>query len=161
MNICTITPIVLEPYSTEMLIVVSGHSSEEVKEWFKECHVGTKFKNLKDIKKHYEWVNEHLDTFDKLQKDFEKLDQHGVGGSNGIYAYYELKSYPGTKARIVILKYGFDPANWKHMTTLAHEMLHVCQEFLPQFLNRDEEAEAEAYFHSYLMEKAYTPFITE
>ena len=159
MNTCIITPIALEPYSTERLIVVSGHSCKEVKEWFKDCHSDTKFKDLKDIKKHHQWMKEYLDIFDKLKNDFKKLDQHGKGGANGVYAYYKLKSYPGNKARIVILKYGFDPSNSSHMITLAHEMLHVCQEFLPQFLNRDEEMEAEAYFHSYLMEKTCDAFL--
>jgi hypothetical protein len=59
----------------------------------------------------------------------------------------------------VILKYGFSPSNPRNMQTLAHEMLHVCQEFLPDFLNRNDEMEAEAYFHSYLMESCYKLFL--
>jgi len=34
---------------------------------------------------------------------------------------------------------------------LAHEIVHVCQFFLPDVLNRDREYEAEAYLHTYLM----------
>jgi hypothetical protein len=45
------------------------------------------------------------------------------------------------------------------MRTLAHEVLHLCQEFLPNFLNRDEEMEAEAYFHSHVMYSAYKLFL--
>lgn len=36
---------------------------------------------------------------------------------------------------------------------LAHEVTHICQFFLPRVLNRDEEHEAEAYLHSYIMER--------
>lgn len=36
--------------------------------------------------------------------------------------------------------------------TLAHEVLHITQYFLTDVLDRDVENEAEAYFHSYLME---------
>lgn len=34
---------------------------------------------------------------------------------------------------------------------LSHEITHICQFFLPEFLDRDKEHEAEAYFHSHLM----------
>lgn len=34
---------------------------------------------------------------------------------------------------------------------LAHEVLHICQYMLPDILDRNEEHEAEAYFHTYLM----------
>ncbi len=37
--------------------------------------------------------------------------------------------------------------------TLAHEVLHICQFMLPDILDRNREYEAEAYLHSYLMEK--------
>lgn len=36
---------------------------------------------------------------------------------------------------------------------LSHEVLHICQFFLPDILNRDKETEAEAYLHTYLMRK--------
>lgn len=34
---------------------------------------------------------------------------------------------------------------------LAHEILHICQFYLPDLLNRDREIEAEAYLHTHLM----------
>ena len=34
---------------------------------------------------------------------------------------------------------------------LAHEVLHICQFFLPPILNRDREWESEAYLHTHLM----------
>lgn len=37
---------------------------------------------------------------------------------------------------------------------LSHELLHICQFYLPSInVNRDKEIEAEAYFHSFLMQK--------
>jgi hypothetical protein len=36
---------------------------------------------------------------------------------------------------------------------LAHECLHICQYMLPDVLDRNKEHEAEAYFHTYLMQK--------
>lgn len=38
------------------------------------------------------------------------------------------------------------------MCVLAHEILHICQFFLKDVLDRNKETEAEAYFHTYLME---------
>lgn len=37
--------------------------------------------------------------------------------------------------------------------TLAHEVLHICQFYLPELLDRGKESEAEAYLHSHLMEQ--------
>jgi hypothetical protein len=34
---------------------------------------------------------------------------------------------------------------------LAHEVLHICQFFLPDCLDRNKEHEAEAYLHTHLM----------
>jgi hypothetical protein len=34
---------------------------------------------------------------------------------------------------------------------LAHEVLHICQFYLSDILNREQEKEAEAYLHTYLM----------
>jgi hypothetical protein len=36
-------------------------------------------------------------------------------------------------------------------TSLAHEILHICQFLLPEYLDRNKEVEAEAYYHSHLM----------
>ncbi len=38
-----------------------------------------------------------------------------------------------------------------HMVKLAHEVLHICQFYLPTFLDRDREYECEAYTHTYIM----------
>jgi len=36
---------------------------------------------------------------------------------------------------------------------LAHEVLHICQFFLPDILDRNREIEAEAYLHTHLMKQ--------
>lgn len=38
-------------------------------------------------------------------------------------------------------------------TNLAHEVLHIIQWLLPRLLNRQKEAEAEAYLHSHIMDQ--------
>ena len=34
MNTCVIDSVTLEPYSSELMIIVSGYNCDEVKEWF-------------------------------------------------------------------------------------------------------------------------------
>lgn len=36
---------------------------------------------------------------------------------------------------------------------LAHEVLHICQYMMPDFLNRMQEHEAEAYTHTHIMQQ--------
>ncbi len=52
---------------------------------------------------------------------------------------------------IIYLKNRFDFDNDDDYVCLAHEIVHICQLFLPDIMNRDEEKEAEAYLHSHLM----------
>jgi hypothetical protein len=159
MSTIIIDSIPLEPYSYDRLIVVSGHNADEVIAWFKENYGSIDTRDLKKIKKHHEWVREMVAEINDLRKDLEELDQYGVSSSNGMYTWQDLKSYPNSKFRMIILKYGFDPTNPHNMGTLAHETLHLCQEFLPIFLDRNKEMEAEAYFHSHIMEKIYSLFL--
>ena len=92
------------------------------------------------------------------QDELDGFDQGGTAKGNAVYSYSKAKSC-GFMMRMIVLRYGFKASSPENMRTLAHECLHVCQEFLPQFLNRDEEVEAEAYFHSYLMESIYKLFL--
>lgn len=39
---------------------------------------------------------------------------------------------------------------------LAHEVLHICQFYLPDVLDRNREIEAEAYLHTHLMQQCLT-----
>ena len=43
---------------------------------------------------------------------------------------------------------------------LAHEVLHICQFYLPGVLNRNKEHEAEAYLHTHLMQQCLKTFRT-
>lgn len=40
------------------------------------------------------------------------------------------------------------------MCKLAHEIIHICQFFLPDILDRNKEIEAEAYLHTHLMQQS-------
>lgn len=53
----------------------------------------------------------------------------------------------------IILKDQFDFSD-QSMCTLAHEVLHICQFYLPDVLDRNKEHEAEAYLHSHIMREA-------
>lgn len=46
----------------------------------------------------------------------------------------------------------FDFLDMNHYCMLAHELVHLCQFYLPDVLDRNVEHEAEAYFHTYMME---------
>lgn len=49
---------------------------------------------------------------------------------------------------IIIREFNFKDEEY---IRLAHEILHICQFFLPDVLERDREFECEAYLHSHLM----------
>jgi hypothetical protein len=159
MNTIVIDTIELQPYDHDRVIVVSGHNADEVIAWFKEHNSNPGSNNLKEIKQHFAWVNEMVEQIEDCREDLAGMDKDGGSSTNGMYAWEKLKSYPGSTFRMIILKYGFKPSNPAHMTTLSHEVLHLCQEFLPTFLDRNLEKEAEAYFHSYIVEKIYKLFL--
>lgn len=50
----------------------------------------------------------------------------------------------------VIFTDNFTFNDW-HYCKLAHEVLHICQFMLPDFLDRNKEIEAEAYLHTHIM----------
>ena len=158
MNKCAIDTIILEPYSTERILLVSGYSCDEVLDWYHNSMGKPESNKLSEIQKFYRLKDEYVRFIEDNRGDLDGLDKDGGGIGHGIYIYRESLEN-NCKLRMVILKYGFSPSNPDNMRTLAHEMLHVCQEFLPQFLNRDEEMEAEAYFHSFLMYSCYKLFL--
>lgn len=63
-----------------------------------------------------------------------------------------LRFQKGSREFLMVFQKGCDLNDLTDVVTLAHECLHICQMLLPDFLNRDEEQECEAYFHSYLMD---------
>jgi hypothetical protein len=159
MSVCVIDTVELQPYGNDRVIVVCGYNADEVIEWFKENNSNPESNDLKKIKKHFAWFNEIIEQIEDCREDLAGMDKDGESAGHGMYAWEELKTYPRSMFRMIILKYGFDPTDPSNMTTLCHEVLHLCQEFLPKFLNRDVEKEAEAYFHSHIVEKIYTLFL--
>ena len=158
MNICAIDSISLEPYSSERMILVSGFNCDEVLTWYKDAYRKPESNKLSDIKEFCKDKAEWVKFIEDNREDLDGLDKDGGGVGNGVYITRKHSS-KNCKMRMMILKYGFSPTNPENMRTLAHEVLHLCQEFLPQFLNRDEEMEAEAYFHSYIMHSCYKLFL--
>lgn len=51
----------------------------------------------------------------------------------------------------IILVDCYDFEDDDHYCKLAHEIVHICQFYLPDILDRDREIEAEAYYHTHLM----------
>lgn len=65
----------------------------------------------------------------------------------GVACKREVK---GVTYTFLFLHKGFDFSDNDYVR-LAHEITHLCQFILPDFLDRNREIECEAYFHSYLM----------
>lgn len=127
-----INTIRLLPYSHEHLIVCSGVTKKQVNKFIKKT-----------------WENKYIrDGFKYLIKgqDFNLPVQ--VRGRCLSYRNEDESFFS-----MIILNQDFDPTDPHHMITLAHEVLHICQDFLPTYLDRNEEQEAEAYFHSYIMQE--------
>lgn len=73
--------------------------------------------------------------------------------SDGDYfALHRHFDYKGQEKHLyyIILKKKFKFTDQCY-ATLAHEVLHICQFYLPRILDRNKEHEAEAYLHTYLM----------
>jgi len=146
-----IDAIPLQPYSSERLVVVKGYTYDEVVDWFKEIFSTTTEKNLTKIREHYAWYHGQLEYFKKCKPDIEKaMDETST--VQGTYCSYD-SSTSDDDFRLLILRKSLDFKNPNAVITVAHEVLHLCQEFLPKYLDRDEEHEAEAYFHSYVMKR--------
>jgi hypothetical protein len=135
----------LNPYWDNGILMVSqGESQADILEFLEECHKADG--NVKEFRKiHAAWKKLIHDKAVKV--GIQNIDdpKHSVQGT------LFQEDYGSSPLLLMILPKSFDHTNYEHMITLAHECLHVCQAFLPKYLNRDEEQEAEAYFHSYLM----------
>jgi putative lipase involved disintegration of autophagic bodies len=147
-----IDAIPLLPYSSERLVVVKGYTYDEVVDWFKNIFSTTEEKNLTKIREHFIWYNDSLNCFKNSQSAFDNaMDESST--VQGHYCSGKLANSPGCTFRLLVLKKELDFKNPYNVITVAHELLHLCQEFLPTFFNRDIEHEAEAYFHTYIMTK--------
>lgn len=147
-----IDAIPLLPYSGERLVVVKGYTYDEVVDWFKNIFSTTEEKNLTKIREHFTWYKDSLDCFKQSKDQLDKA-MDNTCTQQGHYNSGKLANSPNDTFRLLILKKELDFKNPNNVITVAHEVLHLCQEFLPRFLDRDDEHEAEAYFHSYIMTK--------
>lgn len=85
-----------------------------------------------------------------LQGDKELID-----GGNFFALHREIyNSKTGENKHLyyIILKQQFTFTDYE-MCILAHEIVHVCQFFLKDILDRNKEIEAEAYLHTHLMQQ--------
>lgn len=86
--------------------------------------------------------------YEALVHDKELLSK---GNYYGLYRCVEnVKTGESVNLYYIILKKRFRFTDWDYVM-LAHEVLHICQFYLPAVLDRDREIEAEAYLHSHLM----------
>jgi len=132
----------LSPYWCGGVVLVScGMSSKEILEYIAEsyeCHDVLCRKNLVRWRK---LVSESKNEIDKVND--LKCTTKGT-------LWCDSNSCDDP-VLLMLISPDFDSSNTEDMITLAHECLHLCQRILPIYLDRDQEHEAEAYFHGYLM----------
>lgn len=85
-----------------------------------------------------------------LSKDKDFIDQGFAFGLKRTCK--NSKTGKTQKFFFLILKECFDFTDY-HYCVLAHELIHILQFYLVDVLDRDNEIEAEAYLHTFLMEK--------
>jgi hypothetical protein len=82
-------------------------------------------------------------------------DKNLIDGGNYFSLYRELyntKTGESKHLYYIILKKQFTFTDYE-MCVLAHEIVHICQFFLKDILDRNKEIEAEAYLHTHLMQQ--------
>jgi hypothetical protein len=82
-------------------------------------------------------------------------DQHHIDNVWCVMSREMENTVTGEKVTYIMLNIPdeFDFEEPYSYCKLAHEIVHVCQFHLPAILDRNVEIEAEAYFHTFLMEK--------
>lgn len=136
----------LTPYTHNALIVSIGNTQDEIWQFVKENYqpwTDPPEKRYFKKRKAYKQLIKHPD----VRKKIKLIDNREFNGG----VYYEDKHDKDSPCLLLLLPSDFSKSSTEDMITLAHEMVHVCQMVLPIHLNRDEEPEAEAYFHSHLM----------
>lgn len=141
----------LEPYALhEELLVVSGFNTDSVLEEV-ERHFSSEFfkmDSMKQIKQILE-LREEYKTLVEGSRGFIEESLRDDGGYGFFITSVDSIRNPHDISRyMIVLKHDLDRDKYKDMVTVSHEVLHLCQAFLPRFLNRDVEHEAETYFHA-------------
>lgn len=107
----------------------------------------------------YAHIEKNYKTGRWAKQDGSEIWLDGIRGekakfaTNNYWAAYRRLEHPkhGKKNCFYILIFDEFKFTDEEMIKLAHECLHICQFYLPDVLNRDQEIEAEAYLHSHLM----------
>jgi len=95
----------------------------------------------------------------------QKKAEHWISGISEDKALIENGNYLALKREIenlktkecktlyyIIINEDFNFTDYEYCK-LAHEVLHICQFFLPDCLDRNREYECEAYLHTHLMQQ--------
>lgn len=137
----------LLPYSKEHLVVIYNCDYDYVKENILYYYDEEDFCSLKEIKDNLIKKNALLRNIDMCKKNIDTIKLSNE--VNGVYI--TNIDDEGFNFRCIILRGMTDSNDTDWYITLAHETLHLCQEFLSVFMPERNEDEAEAYFHSYIM----------
>ena len=135
----------LAPYDTGAEVwVISGFTYDECIDYFSNEYVDQirgqllGLSHIKHVSKRIEKIKNLLSLNRKEVDDLAKDE----GGSSGVIFHN-----PGEiDVFVMVLQKSLDKTNPMECQTIFHECLHISQLFLPTFLNRDIEMEAEAYF---------------
>lgn len=135
----------LSPYDSYSEVwVISGFDYDECIDYFSNEYINqiqgqlTCLKHIKHISKRIEKIKRLLATHRTDVDDLSKDE----GNGDGVVFYT-----PGeVDIFVMVLRKSLDKFKPLECQTIFHECLHVSQLFLPKFLDRDTEMEAEAYF---------------
>ncbi len=108
--------------------------------------LGFSFDEVKKILKKKK-ANDWLDAF-------THASQQNTG--TGCWASHTTLEFTKTKEvkhYFFIYLPSFDFSDYAYCK-LAHEVLHICQFYLPDILDRNKENEAECYLHTHLMQQS-------
>lgn len=135
----------LSPYDSNSEVwVISGYDYDECVDYFSNEYIDQIRGQLTGLK-HIKYVSKRIEKIKKLltkyRTDVDDLSKDEGNGSGVVF------HTPGeVDIFIIVLSKSLDKFKPLDCQTVFHECLHVSQLFLPTFLDRDIEMEAEAYF---------------
>jgi hypothetical protein len=151
--------IALVPYDQHYILTVCvGLSMEEILD---------KFRINGDI---YTDPPGTLKSFDTIKSEFDhfKIKDHLIkiqNGTTGGCVFYSDELDKDKTMFMFLPDFDWDGCTKKQlakfMITIAHEVTHVAQFYLPKFLERNDEPEAECYFKDYVTECIAAAFASD